>query len=152
MVINEVRNSRQCSGLTANLVVNTLLWFKVVGYSFNRRFVNIAIRLWLWHGQTQSIENVTHIFAHVMQANSIAFFLGASSMSIAANRLFRRFWYFSKLVGTVSLGWRSNSGKVGRFIAIVTGFSIIAHWWIYLHFRNLFIHFKCSCVLPIPPS
>ena len=39
-------------------------------------------------------------------------------MPIAANMLFRRFWYFSKRICTVSLGWRSNSGNVGRFIAI----------------------------------
>ena len=36
--------------------------------------------------------------------------------------------------------------------AIVTGFSIIAHWCGGFIYNFALIHFKCSCVLPIPPS
>ena len=32
--------------------------------------------------------------------------------------LFKRLTYFSKRVGAVSLGWSSNSGKVGRLMAV----------------------------------
>jgi len=39
-------------------------------------------------------------------------------MFIAVNMLFKRLTYFSKRVGAVSLGWSSNSGKVGRLIAV----------------------------------
>ena len=39
-------------------------------------------------------------------------------MFIPVNMLSKRLTYFSKRTGTVSLGGRSNSGKVGRLIAI----------------------------------
>ena len=48
----------------------------------------------------------------------MAFFWDARVMFIAVNMLSKRLTYFSKRTGTVSLGWRSNSGKVGRLIAI----------------------------------
>ena len=48
----------------------------------------------------------------------MAFFWDAQVMFIAVNMLSKRLTYFLKRTGTVSLGWRSNSGKVGRLIAI----------------------------------
>ena len=50
--------------------------------------------------------------------HNIAFFLDTWVMPIAVNLLFKRLTYFSKQVGAVSFGWSSNSGKVGRLIAV----------------------------------
>ena len=50
--------------------------------------------------------------------HNIAFFLDAWVMPITVNLLFKRLTYFSKRVGAVSFSWSSNSGKVGRLIAV----------------------------------
>ena len=85
--------------------VECLFWWKVIT-SYTDWVCHIGLEAYwtytgtLWH---LSLSVEASLLDHQSQTLSV---------------LFKRLTYFSKRVGAVSLGWSSNSGKVGRLITV----------------------------------